>query len=92
MFEYFQEKITRNFDDELGLPMHLADPGRSLMMIMTEEEYRNKSAKELHLILKDQHLLVTDCDFKQCSLDEVSLASFSPLHREVTMTGEFSVY
>jgi len=79
------KKLEKLFDTavgqyEDGLPLHLSDPTRSCISIMSAAEFEQKTAGEIQELLRTKHLLISDCEkdesfkFDQAGLDTLCLS------------------
>jgi len=63
-----------------GLPLHLSDPTRSAIAIMSATDFECKTAGEIQEILRTKHLLISDCEedktfkFDKAGLDTLCLS------------------
>jgi len=46
---------------EQGLPLHLVDPKRSAIAVMSEAKFREMRADEVLELLRTKHLLISGC-------------------------------
>ncbi|KAF8803042.1 hypothetical protein BYT27DRAFT_7110523 [Phlegmacium glaucopus] len=76
---FISRLLTRIEKDyhESGLPLYLAEPSRSMIKIMTLEEFNRRSAKELQDLHASHHLLVTGYPEPTFGFDEVGLETLA---------------
>jgi hypothetical protein len=63
-----------------GFPLHLSDPTRSAIVIMSATDFGSKSAGEIQEVLRSKHLLISDCEtnktfkFYEAGLDTLCMS------------------
>ena len=73
-----------------GLPLHIADPERSIFKIMMEEEYQSSSIKTIQSHLRTKHLIVTNRDKRRYRFDESGLRTLrSNMNDAFTVQGSW---
>lgn len=50
---------------EQGLPLHLSDPRKSAIAVMSEAEFKKMGGGEVQELLRTKHLLIYDCADKE---------------------------
>jgi hypothetical protein len=84
-FQDDMEKLERLLDIAVkqyqdGFPLHLSDPTRSAIAIMTATDFGHKTAGEIQELLRKKHLLISDCEkdttfkFDKAGLDTLCLS------------------
>ena len=79
------EKLEKLFETAVGqykdgLPLHLSDPTRSSISIMSAMDFECKTAGEIQELLRTKHLLISDCakdtnfKFDQTGLDTLCMS------------------
>ena len=79
------EKLEKLLDTAVeqyqdGLPLHLSDPTRSAIAIMSSTDFGCKTAGEIQEVLRTKHLLISDCEqettfkFDKAGLDTLCLS------------------
>ena len=80
--------VERGYEN--GLPLHIADPKRSVFKIMTEEEYKSSSIKTIQTHLRMKHLIVTNRDKPRYCFDERGLRTLrSNMNDAFTVQGSW---
>lgn len=78
--------VERGYID--GLPLHIANPARSVFKIMTEEEYQSSPIATIQNILRAKHILITDREKSKHQFDEKGLRTLrSNLNDAFTIQG-----
>lgn len=63
-----------------GLPLHLSNPTRSAIAVMSAADFERKTAGEIQEIFRTKHLLISDCEedktfkFDKAGLETLSLS------------------
>jgi hypothetical protein len=63
-----------------GFPLHLSDPTRSAIVLMSATDFGQKSAGEIQEVLRMKHILISDCEkdttfkFDKAGLDTLCLS------------------
>jgi hypothetical protein len=84
-FQEDMEKLEKLLDTaveqyEDGFPLHLSDPSRSAIEIMSATDFGRKTAGEIQEVLRKKHLLISDCEkdttfeFDEAGLDTLCLS------------------
>ncbi|KAJ3502883.1 hypothetical protein NLJ89_g8689 [Agrocybe chaxingu] len=60
-------------------PPHVADPNRSVLAVMTLEEYNTKGVREIQAILRRKHIVVTGLPPSDLKFDEAGLETLASL-------------
>jgi hypothetical protein len=79
------KKLEKLFDTAIsqyedGFPLHLSDPTRSCISIMSSMDFESKTAGEIQEVLRTKHLLISDCEkdetfkFDKAGLDTLCLS------------------
>jgi len=58
--ENLLETVVGQYQD--GLPLHLSDPTRSAITIMSATDFACKTAGEIQEVLRTKHILISDCE------------------------------
>jgi len=87
------EKIERILDAavaqyEQGLPLHLSDPTRSALAVMSEAEFKKMEADEVQKLLRTKHILISDCaDNESLNFDEQGMRTLCLPMKEFEVQG-----
>lgn len=79
------EKLEKMLDAAVeqyqeGFPLHLSDPTRSAIVVISATDFGHKSAGEIQEILRKKHILISDCEedtnfkFDKAGLDTLCLS------------------
>lgn len=79
------KKLEKLFDTAISqykdrLPLHLSDPTRSCISIMSVMDFECKTAGKIQEVLRMKHLLISDCEkdtmfkFDKAGLDTLCLS------------------
>jgi len=80
--------VERGYEN--GLPLHIADPERSVFKVMTEEEYQSSSIKTIQTHLRTKHLIVTNRNKPRYGFDESGLRTLrSNMNDAFTVQGSW---
>jgi hypothetical protein len=70
-----------------GKPKLISMPSESAFCVMSKQEMEAKSVQEIHKILKDRHICITDQSHLPLGFDEDGLATLSQLDKSVVIHG-----
>ena len=84
-FQDDMEKLEKLLDTAVGqyqdgLPLHLSDPTRSAIAILSATDFACKTPGEIQEILRTKHILISDCEhdpnfkFDKAGLDTLCLS------------------
>jgi hypothetical protein len=78
---------------EQGLPLHLADPKRSALAVMSEAEFKKMKACDVQDLLRTKHLLISDLgNVQPLKFDEQGMRTLClPIH-EFQVQGVFVAF
>ncbi|KAF8803055.1 hypothetical protein BYT27DRAFT_7110753, partial [Phlegmacium glaucopus] len=69
--------VERDYDSNTGLPLYLAYPSRSMIKIMSQEEFAAQSTAEIQASHAGHHLLVTGGPAAAFGFDEVGMETLA---------------
>ena len=70
-----------------GLPLHLADPARSMIKIIPEPEFIRTSDSKVQDILREKHIVVSGILHQETTFKE-ALMDTAPLNSRVDIQGQ----
>lgn len=60
-----------------GLPLHVSDLPQSDFCVMSEEEFEEKSVREIQAVMRRKHIVVTDLHSSVLKFDAKGLSSLA---------------
>ena len=82
----FADAVKNDYKD--GVPLHVADPDKSVFKIMTEEEFKGKSVYEIQEIFRHRHIIVTGIETPGVEFGSAGLAKLARLDSVTHIQGE----
>lgn len=70
-----------------GKPLHVVDPSRSSLRVMSKAEFECSPISEIQAIFRKQHILVTDDSFRACKFDRRMLERIVPAKQSISVNG-----
>src|SRR5271168_1959482 len=70
------------------LPLHLADPSKSVFCILTNDEYSQKSTEDILRLLAHQNIIITGMPVKTQQFDEDTLQTLTTMNAVVPIQGK----
>jgi hypothetical protein len=71
-----------------GQPLHIADPNQSGFAIISDDKFRQMSAKDVQELFRQTNVVVTGCQHPDLKFDEEGLRTLAPLDSQVSIVGK----
>jgi len=85
MFKTMYRGVTAGY--QAGLPLWMASPEESVFCILSQQEFKSKSADEIQAIFRRKHIVVYDQFEPTLAFDEKGLRTLGDLYKSVTIHG-----
>ena len=83
LFYSFIDSIEKNYDSK-GMPPHVADPGCSVLAVMTQTQYDELADSDIQDLLHHKNIVVTERPVRQLAFDEQGLEVLNTTMEAVT--------
>ena len=74
---------------ENGYPIHLSNPKKSAITVMTESQYLKMTAKEVQDTLRRTHILISECAAQGLQFDRAGMRTLCSPRDTIEVHGRF---